>query len=83
MRRFLRWAALVAGTMMVLYCVAVFLWFAAFMHRYGGIPWSWDFISDNAHLFERWALWLVAAVTLIGLAMRSFRVARRQSRNSN
>lgn len=80
MESVLRWAALITGIALVLFCLSDIVHFSIVMHDHG-LRWSWAFIADNPIMPERWAMWLFVAVVLIGNARYSFRNERHISKD--
>jgi hypothetical protein len=71
MKRFLRWAALLAGIALILLWLVEFIEFTNFLHS-GGLHWSLDIFRENPMMGTRWGLWLSGAGILISGAIISF-----------
>jgi hypothetical protein len=72
MGQVLRWAALLTGIVLVLFCVSDIVQFAAFLHSHG-FQLSWSILARNPMMPGRWGMWLFVAAVLLGNAWYSFR----------
>lgn len=64
------WAVMLLGGLIVLSCLAACVRFAGFMHAFGGIPWSLDFLRLNAGALAMLAAFVVGGLAVMAMAGR-------------
>jgi len=65
MARILRWAGLLTGIALILFCISDMVQSTQFLHSHG-LNWSWAMLKADPMLPGRWAMWLFVAVVLLG-----------------
>lgn len=74
MRRGLAWIGLIAGIILILFCISDVIQFTAFVEARGYA--FWPMVRSNPMMPGRWGLWLLVAAILIANGLFALRKPR-------